>query len=266
MPDLRRREPRNVGVVVTDGDRVLSRFLGEDESGALLPLNRVSGPFESKKTYRSWWNHWQRTIDRGITDADDLPSLLVPDVASNYVCELAMVELAGAPAALGEFLDEAWIALVQSPRELDGEDSEDDLVEVSNRLISPFYTRPGFHVYRDKTLSVYHRDERGRYEASLHFHYMIQNGKWNHFRRLKLTGDDTLTWSRVHLTVRLFEGLTESPDVAHRDSNKIAFVQIREGHTEAEKQLREVERLGCHVVPVDDEHDARQTLDALVGG
>ena len=266
MPDMKRREPRNIGVVVTDGDQILSRFLGEDSTGDLKPLNSVPRLFESRRTYRSWWQHWQRTIVSGDADPESLPRLLVPEVGSNYVCELGATHLAGAALPLSDFLESMWTELVADGGTTEGPgEDEIDLVEASDQLVSPYELRPGYEVFRDRSLPVAHRTRDGRsFEAKLYFHYMIKNGRWNHMRRLKLSNDDVGTWDRVHMTVRHFEGLNESPDAAHRDSNKIALVLIGPKNTEAEQQLQELERK-ITVVPVDDLRRAEDTLGALLG-
>lgn len=261
MPDLRQREPRNVGVVVTDGERALSRFIGEAEDGTLKGLNSLPGFFASKKTYRSWWSHWKHIVELGPTESLDKD--LVPAVGSNYVCELAMVEIAGKATPLDRFLERAWETLISwEPRR---SDDDDDFPDVAERLIAPYRVRQGYHVWDDRTMTVTHADDHGTFDTQLHFHYSILNGAWTHVRRLKLSGSDNNTWNRVHLAVATFTGLTESRDADHKSARRLALVQVRDDDEAAEQQMRELERKAVQVVPVDDEDEAARRVTEIVG-
>lgn len=266
MPDLKRRESRNIGVVVTDGERTLSRFIGEDEEGRLKPLYAVPRIFESRRTYRSWWNHWRRSLETGLADPEQLAEILVPPAStSNYLCELAAVEMAGERAPLRRFLNEMWAALISLEEIRRDQDSDDDIVEITDRLVLPYARRPEYTVYQDRSLSVRHTRNGITWDATLHFHYMVQNGHWSHMRRLKLSTEDTRTWDRVHLTVRTFEGLDESTDASHRDSVKVVLVQASEDNDDADKQMLELERGNVMIVPLDNEDEAAERLGELIG-
>jgi hypothetical protein len=58
MPDLKRREPRNIGVVLATPDGWLSRFLGEGEDGEIKG-NRLTHNLELD-VYRTWVDYYRR--------------------------------------------------------------------------------------------------------------------------------------------------------------------------------------------------------------
>lgn len=62
VPDLLRREPRNVGVVVSDGHNIVARFMGETAEGE-LDLRRVSSSIvPDKSLYAEWHASWRRAL------------------------------------------------------------------------------------------------------------------------------------------------------------------------------------------------------------
>lgn len=77
VPDLLRRESKNVGVVVSDGRRLRARFLGEIAPGD-LDLRRVPPSIVPDKTlYAEWHANWgralaSREVDSSALSHDDL--------------------------------------------------------------------------------------------------------------------------------------------------------------------------------------------------
>lgn len=78
MPDLRRREPRNVGVILSVDGRLMARFYGERPDGELD--GRKSRFVSSGENYRDWVHYW-----RTLQTADALP--LVRRATDNYYLE-----------------------------------------------------------------------------------------------------------------------------------------------------------------------------------
>jgi hypothetical protein len=75
--DPLRKEPRNVGVIARMGERTLSRFLGEDETGTMD--RRKLRPLNEPDVFLQWVKYWQ---DQGQT----VPKLedLIDGERSNY--------------------------------------------------------------------------------------------------------------------------------------------------------------------------------------
>ncbi|OAI54133.1 hypothetical protein AYO47_03525 [Planctomyces sp. SCGC AG-212-M04] len=61
VPDLRRMEPRNVGVIVWDNGDIAHRFLGEQHD-RIRPPEMV--PQESRHAYREWVKYWGLMLKR----------------------------------------------------------------------------------------------------------------------------------------------------------------------------------------------------------
>jgi hypothetical protein len=64
IPDLRRMEPRNIGVVVWSDGRTAARFLGEDD--ALPPHLGV----RDKSNYREWITSWKNQLAKPVLETD----------------------------------------------------------------------------------------------------------------------------------------------------------------------------------------------------
>lgn len=101
VPDYRRNEPRNVGVIVADDTAHAARFFGEDDTGQLdgrraKPL--VGGITE---VYHEWVVFWRESLDRG---PDGLQVVLDERAPNFYVEHAAHVwdEEPPEPAALAE--------------------------------------------------------------------------------------------------------------------------------------------------------------------
>jgi hypothetical protein len=63
-PDLRRMEPRNIGVIVWSQNGVAARFLGETSGGDLV-VPRQAG-VRSANAYRQWIEFWRGKLTRGF--------------------------------------------------------------------------------------------------------------------------------------------------------------------------------------------------------
>lgn len=109
IPDLHRNEPVNVGLIVQDGDRVGSRFLGFAEDGA---LRKQSIPrWIDNDVYLSWVNYYRRhassepldrVIDRRLSRIDPF-----------YVERRGVVLENVAPDELDGFVNRMFASLVE---------------------------------------------------------------------------------------------------------------------------------------------------------
>lgn len=65
-PDMRRNEPRNIGVIVWCAGNCAAKFLGE--SG-----NRITAPkfIQSKNAFRQWLDYWREVIGKDSIRGDD---------------------------------------------------------------------------------------------------------------------------------------------------------------------------------------------------
>jgi hypothetical protein len=62
VDDVSRNEPRNVGVIVYDGDRAVAHFDGEGVDG-LPDLRKVRHRITGSRAYREWVKYWRTVLD-----------------------------------------------------------------------------------------------------------------------------------------------------------------------------------------------------------
>lgn len=63
-PDLRRMEPRNIGVVVWSDGRIAARFAGEHTNGTAKIDPPTHLHVQSKSVYRKWIAYWREILAR----------------------------------------------------------------------------------------------------------------------------------------------------------------------------------------------------------
>jgi len=61
FPDMRRLEPRNIGVIVWCDGNCIAKFLGDGESKAGINAPKF---IQCKKTYRRWLDYWRLVISK----------------------------------------------------------------------------------------------------------------------------------------------------------------------------------------------------------
>jgi hypothetical protein len=59
IPDMRRLEPRNIGIVVWNGGMVAARFLGEHQSDVVVP-RRIG--VRNQEAYKEWIRYWREQM------------------------------------------------------------------------------------------------------------------------------------------------------------------------------------------------------------
>lgn len=63
MPDILRKEKRNIGVLVQKGEFLAARFVGEKEPGGLIDKRSLRS-FPDPKLYCMWVRHWRKEMQR----------------------------------------------------------------------------------------------------------------------------------------------------------------------------------------------------------
>lgn len=257
MPDLTRREPRNVGVVVTDGETIDARFLGERDGR--LNLNRVPRWIPSRRTYRTWVRYWRSVIAE--TTPQQLAEALVPVPDGNYLIELGGVELTqGPPRPLRVLADELFQQLVLTMRS-DADSDRADLDKLCQEALLPFKARTKYRVFDGVHVPV---AIDGGYQDPLRFHYAVQNGKWNYLRRIHLADAGDSTWDRVHAARATFLRLDEHPDSAHRHAGRLTLI-LGEPTNDGFEAQAAVLAEQSEVVEVEDPAAAADTLTDIIG-
>lgn len=242
MPDLYRREPRNIGVVLLHDDHGYGRFLGQDPASGELDTRRVAQTIPATKTYAAWvdfFTHhltvgtWtkareslaRRSLDNFLVeeggtwelDYDD-PRLLLDELYGSLVDDLAAStgdrDSAGSPSIMGlirRVFQEAGIA---------------------KRVVSS----PIFHVPVQGL--------REPIEKMMKFDYKFANGHVTLMERMSLApGRDTDNQQRINDFLYRAEHVSEQhPEI----ENFIALYHVTgrpagEGHDEVEEELRQLE-------------------------
>jgi hypothetical protein len=122
VDDLARNEPSNVGVIVTDGVRVVARFDGEDDAGA-INLNRIRHRITGSRSYRAWVQYWRAVIDDPSsigaakeTTPAELIDLLVAEPSRDFYLEQGGTILLDADErSLDETARELYEQMVREP-------------------------------------------------------------------------------------------------------------------------------------------------------
>jgi len=251
IPDMRRREPINVGVVVDLGGPRLYRFLGQRHDGSIDGRRlRWAG---SSDNYRAWLNYWVASLQSG----EQLDRLCVAHhIDSNYYLEPAGERLAG-PEVDGEtLLDDLYSALVEESPDRDtlsiARLSDDALSSAGIREL----VRTDFR-YRVETEGV---------EDDVAFDYRYDNGAINLMQRVPLSYADDRAWEAAHAAAWKFRVVASHPIEAagaQRQQRCIALVKTRPGDPQLSRQIALLEA-HASVVSVDERDSAAARLREIM--
>ncbi len=244
MPDLRRREPKNVGVVLRVGDLCLSRFMGERDEGR-IDGRRIHGLVSSVQNYKAWVAYW-----RQAAGSEDLSALTRKRADDSYFLESAGQRLLGSEhTAPEDMLDYLYSSLVEDMPEPDTL----NVRQLSERVLD----RVGI---RDQVTEKY-RLPISVTDSAL-FDYKYENGSVNLMKRVTLTYDDERSWASVHAAAWDLEKAAYS---ARDDKGKlIALIKTRTSDSELTKQVRLLGNLSSAVIDVGQEREAAAQLTEVI--
>jgi hypothetical protein len=78
VDDLRRHEPRNVGVIVTDQERVAYALVDPAEKRLPARQRAVAETVACDETYPEWLAYWRRVLQEGIAGLEEIVSRQSP--------------------------------------------------------------------------------------------------------------------------------------------------------------------------------------------
>ena len=218
IPDLRRREPTNVGVILRMGDSVFAKFLGERSDGR---IDGRSVKWLGVASYKAWVTHWRRHLD----ESADLSALTGSPPGTNYYIEVGGERLIGSETTDPEgLLDYLYSVLVEETPEREVLSVEKATESVLNRI------EIAERVERGYVLEV----PRDGFTDRVEFDYRYLNGTAHLMQRVSLTLEDVRSWDNVHAAAWSFQ-------YAHsveRDASAIALVKTREEDASLDKQMR----------------------------
>lgn len=248
VPDLVRREPRNVGVIVVDEDAQvrLSRFLGEGATGDID--GRSVGSIGNHLVYKAWVKQWLALRDAGV-DALTEAAELGRKAGASFFVEAGGTWLVGDSAAHEEVLSDLYVRLV---REDTTGPVADDVRVLSDRL----FRRLGLSRAVERRVSF--QIEYQGAPDELWFDYRYDNGQPHLMQRVGLAGNDKNTWDRLHLVEFSFARMSDSAALA--GYNAIALVKKDHADARLVRALDERLKGVATVVDVADEQLAQQRM------
>src|SRR4051812_26221898 len=159
MPDLRRREPDNVGVILLMEGRAYLRFPGQRDGRVDGRAVRWAG---SVKNYKAWVDYWTYTAEHTPLEALS-PKLTAHAGDANYIVEVGGERIFGDHTTPEEMLDYLYTTLI--------EPSSDRRSFNVGRLSENVFDRLAIHdqVQKDFKLDID--------EDTIHFDYRYDNSQ-----------------------------------------------------------------------------------------
>lgn len=245
MPDLRRREPKNVGVMLKMGDLILSRFLGERSEGR-IDGRRVNAFVNSVDNYKAWVSYWQSVAGGG---SKNLLALADKRGDDSYFLEYGGERMFGSEHTdPNDMLDYLYSVLVE-------EMPEPDTLNVK-QLSEHVLTSAGI---RDRVTEKY-RLQVSPTDSAL-FDYKYANGAVHLMKRVTLTYQDERSWTGVHAAAWDFE--KAASQLNGSEGQLIALVKARPSDSELRWQMGLLDDL-AHVVDVGEVQRAASQLTELL--
>jgi hypothetical protein len=242
VPDIRRWEPRNVGVVVIDSrGRVAARFDGED-SPDRLDLRHVSHRIQPSEVYREWVSYWRRMTARG---AEGVEEAAESGRTTFFLMKAGEIWRDEAERTCEELLDEYYSALVVPDERPDEPPTLEDAV--TEILTQTGVSRlPGFHT----NYTVMPRVDG--LVVAVKFQYAYQNGKLTVGQRIP-----------YHSPYPAHAALSMFGSVAEEVQRSVAFVLGNPPEHLAGLIYLLRRQPGTTVVDVDDSSAAQRVADAF---
>jgi hypothetical protein len=183
--DLRRREPRNVGVILFCNGSAHFRFFAEDPGVAeKIDGRTIRYQVGSQANYRAWVHYW-----RSVAEKKPLEELLRRAPDDNYYLEEGGRVLAGPEAAPDQFIDQLYAELVDDTSLHAGEDGQPHPAGP----LDEFLAAPGERVRVERNVLV---DLGGDDKAP--FEYVLAATRRVAIRVVTLNGQPSKTWDALH--------------------------------------------------------------------
>jgi hypothetical protein len=251
VPDLVRREPKNIGVILLVEGIGTSRFLGEQQDGDID--GRTVPQFGNHLVYKAWVKQWRMLRDQG---ADALQHEVATGRRSgaSFYLEDGGELLAGTDDRPDdEILDDLYATLVRP-------DTEPAVADDVRRLTSKVIRSLGL------TKKV---QERARISVTvaglpddLWFDYRYDNGRPHLMQRVGLANSDKSTWDRLHLVETNFERLSRSG--LFPDFSAITFIKQQDADARlVEAAYGRLEKMTA-IVDVSDQDAAAGQLEGIL--
>ena len=248
IPDMRRREPFNIGVILCHENGVRWRFLAQKADGSVDGRKlRWAGSAANYKAWLTFWEHEFRNggVERALARVND----------SNYFLEIGGERVIGADDMDADsMLDDLYTALVEASPDRDTLSITRLSDTVLNRLGIREQVVTNFRYTVDVANDV--RDE-------IAFDYRYDNGAINLMHRVQLSAADERSWEAAHSAAWAFQQAAQHPVDKGRNQRVIAFVRARKDDVNLGRQLGLL-RSHANVIDVLDEELAVAQLNQLL--
>ena len=250
--DLRRREAKNIGVLVFVPGNVLYRFVGQRPDGEIDGRSaRFAG---SGDMYKAWVGFWTRTATEG---GEDLIPRLLGEVApdQSYFLEFGGERLHG-EADPDELLHSLYETLVES---LDQTDQTHSAFDLSEQILDELPLQREC-LSSNFELQIPAEDAP---QDSVIFDFRYDNGRVNLMRTVTLSFSDKRSWENVHSAAWDFTQAEKHPVADGQQT--IALLKSRADDVALRHQLALLRSASSAVIDVGETEVAVPELGGLLG-
>lgn len=255
IPDMRRREPVNVGVILIESSgAAFGRFRAVRDDGTFDGRSaRFAG---SADNYRAHLRYWQHLMGQGFSDGG-VAMAIKPLGDESYFLEFGGERLSAAPDATDPvvLLDQLYATLVEETPEGDNL-GVSELAETVIRQLA----LPADALHRHYQIEGRIGDARD----PLVFDYRFDNGAVHLMRNVPLSFADQRSWDAVHAAVYTFRSAGAFEIEPGKQQRYIGFVKPRSRDTDLDEQLAVLGNQAS-LLDVSDPDRARDELAALLG-
>lgn len=186
VDDLARNEPRNVGVIASDGAQIVARFDGEDDAGK-INLSRVRHRITGSRSYRAWVQYWRAVIDdpsvigldRATSPAELLRLLAAEPSRDFYLEQGGSILLDADHRTLDETARELYEQMVREPDPPAPMSLRDKSRQALSAAGAPMDDRSRFKSQFKVPLDI-QGVVTNEYEVS----YAVMNGEWHFLQEM----------------------------------------------------------------------------------
>ena len=207
VPDQARWEPRNVGVIITNGDRAVARFIGEKVGGGVDGRRVRHAIGAPAPIYREWVQFWRRMITEHA-DFDNLPARPGADF---FLTEAGEVWAAAPDRPISAQLTDFYGRLVQR----EAEPGEAELRQQVEDVITGSHLAARVEIRRDVVVAG--TEVEGNEQVK--FAYGFQNGHMVYGHRVPL-GIETLVHDALYRYIAVGKRVP-----------KVSFVRVGAGES-----------------------------------
>ena len=214
IPDMRRREPQNIGIILLKDEKPYLRFRGRNKADGKIDGNKTKFQ-KSVDNYRAWVSYWEHAAIKGGLDG----LLRRPRPDDNFILEFGGERIIGSDSTEPEaFADELYSQLVEADIIENGVAREVSVETAIDRIFRKLDISE--KVEKDPVLPSVDNDER------IFFDFRYKNGRNTWMKRVRIDrGSEKLAMDPLFSAAYVFER-AKSIDT---DCHLVALLECQEG-------------------------------------